>query len=326
MALKSWIFLLQSAKDLSWRSLGPGVIVPPGVYRLSLQSPKPNRAIEVRLRYAPGEGDPIIRRYSLESDALGHLPILGPLDFEAGQWEIDCRPDVFTALSGEDWRESLRFEIGEAEQISQVSDIRYQTSEDGEQPTASELEQPERRRAFLTDLPEIEELTDVELQIPKRRSVFPTELPTSLTLEAPAEQISDIRYQISEDELEKPARRSAFPTELPTSLTLEAPGVETVEVPPTPAPESLAAEQPPACRLVNYVLQLDDLEKQRRFTVDITLWEDLSRRALPLELPLPQAQNSLPYRTVPCPNHILPPKLRPRPNGAGQPRLKLPQL
>jgi hypothetical protein len=280
MALKSWIFLLQSAKDLSWRSLGPGVIVPPGVYRLSLQSPKPNCAIEVRLRYVPGEGDPIVRRYSLESDETGHLPILAPLDFEAGEWEIDCRPDVFAALSGENWRQSLRFEMGEAEQISDIRD----------------------------------QIPEIELEKPERRSTFLTELPESLTLEAPAEQISDIRYQISEDELEKPERRST----LPTSLTLE--------VPPTPAPEPLAAEQPPACRLVNYVLQLDDLEKQRRFTVDITLWEDLSRRALPLDLPRPHTQNGLPYRTVPCPNHVLPPKLFPRANGAGQPQLKLPQL
>ncbi|MEB3174518.1 MAG: hypothetical protein VKN60_04915 [Cyanobacteriota bacterium] len=304
MALKSWIFLLQSAKDLSWRSLGPGVIVPPGVYRLSLQSPKPNRAIEVRLRYAPPEGDPIVRRYNLESDDMGHLPILAPLDFEAGEWEIDCRPDVFAALSGEDWRESLRFEVGEAEQLSVIS---YQMTEDGEQTTDIELDQPERRSVFLADLPEVEELTDIELQIPKRRSAVLEDLPEISLLEAPAVR-------------ERP--------EFGVQELAVSPNVETVAVPPTPepAPEPLAAEPPPACRLVNYVLQLDDLEKQRRFTVDITLWEDLSRRALPLDLPLPQAQNSLPYRTVPCPNHILPPKLRPRANGAGQPRLKLPQL
>lgn len=303
MALKSWIFLLQSAKDLSWRSLTPGGRIPPGAYRLSLQSPKPNRAIDLRLRCAPPEGDPIIRRYTLESDSAGHAPILAPLEFEVGQWEIDCRPDVFAALSGEDWRESLRFEIGEAEQISvisdQVSDIRYQIPEDREQTEDLPSDKPERRSAFLADLPAVEALTDSELQFPLRRSTVPEDLPESLTLEAlPVMELSDIS-------------------------PVNAPKVEAAFA---PEPEPQEETDSPLCRLVNYVLQLDDLEKQRRFTVDITLWEDLSRGALPLNLPCPQAQNSLSYRTVPRPNHILPPKLRPRPNGAEEPQLKLPQL
>ena len=335
MAIKTWVFLLQRIDDLTWHSLTPGASFVPGDYRLSIQSPRANASMEIRLLCLSTEGKQTAKCHSDSTDDNGNLPILPPWHLSVGAWQIHCRPDVFATLSGEEWQEELSFMVADLVEVVDAESV-----EPTPPPLATTLAQASNRHALMSSLleelpaaleleldveplplghgpmaePLLTELKDFESSLDQPLVLPPLERELTTTEAASSCPVSQLEnLEIEPEPLEKIAPtieiqgpHDQFPEPLPPAL--EAAAISAQE----PAPEPKGTQLSSGSRLVTYVLQLDDTEKNQSFTVDVTLWEDLSRPPRLLDLPQPTPQSRRSYSLKPLPNQILPPKLQPR--------------
>jgi hypothetical protein len=348
MAIKTWVFLLQRIDDLTWHSLTPGASFLPGDYRLSIQSTRANASMEIRLLCLSPQGTQTVKCHSDSTDDNGNLPILPPWQLSAGAWQIHCRPDVFAALSGEEWQEELNFMVAELVEVVDAEPVELTPP-----PLATTLAQASNRHALLSAL--LDELpAALELEL----DVEPLPLSHGLMAEPLLRKLKDFESSLSqplvlpplEEELTTVEPVSPEPAPQWWNLEMEPEPLDEGAPPPEPtietqephdrspeplplaleavdisawdsAPEREATQAPSGSCLVTYVLQLDDTEKKQSFRVDVTLWEDLSRPSRFLDLPRPEPQSRRFYYLKPLPNQILPPKLQPR-NEVVTPQLK----
>lgn len=338
MAIKTWVFLLQRIDDLTWHSLTPGANFVPGDYRLSIQSPRANASMEIRLLYLSPQGKQTVKCQSDSTDDNGNLPILPPWHLSAGAWQIHCRPDVFAALLGEEWQEELNFTVAELVEVADAELVELPPP-----PLATTLADASNRHALLSALleelptaleleldveplplshgpmaePLLTELKDFESSLGQPLVLPPLE--GELTAAEAASSWIAPQWQNPErepelwDERGSPAEpiENKEPHDHSPELLPAALEAATVSAQKS-APEQEETQSPSGSRLVTYVLQLNDTEKNQSFTVDVTLWEDLSRPPRFLDLPQPTPQSLRPYSLKPLPNQILPPKLQPR--------------